>query len=74
MRLARRPTADRGSKVAGGSLTIEERHHNAMRRRHRNTAPSLRGFVFSGMSPDGKLPEIVECAIILVHRRAIPSN
>jgi len=52
-----------GSKVAGvyGATTIEERH------RHRyevdtqyRTALEEKGLLFSGMSPDGKLPEIVE--------------
>ncbi|NKX43655.1 CTP synthase [Roseicyclus persicicus] len=52
-----------GSKVAGiyGSLTIEERH------RHRyevdikyREALEAKGLCFSGMSPDGRLPEIVE--------------
>ncbi len=52
-----------GSKVAGiyGSTTIEERH------RHRyevdtqyRAALEEKGLLFSGMSPDGKLPEIVE--------------
>jgi CTP synthase len=52
-----------GSKVAGvyGSLAIEERH------RHRyevdikyREALEAQGLCFSGMSPDGRLPEIVE--------------
>jgi len=52
-----------GSKVAGvyGATTIEERH------RHRyevdtqyRSALEEKGLLFSGMSPDGKLPEIVE--------------
>ncbi|MFT6224652.1 MAG: CTP synthase [Paracoccaceae bacterium] len=52
-----------GSKVAGiyGTTEIEERH------RHRyevdikyREALAAQGMVFSGMSPDGKLPEIVE--------------
>lgn len=56
-------TLAEGSKVAGiyGSTTIEERH------RHRYEVDTKyravleeKGLVFSGMSPDGKLPEIVE--------------
>jgi CTP synthase len=52
-----------GSKVAGvyGGLNIEERH------RHRyevdikyREALEAKGLCFSGMSPDGRLPEIVE--------------
>jgi len=52
-----------GSRVAGiyGAAVIEERH------RHRyevdmqyRTALEEKGLIFSGMSPDGKLPEIVE--------------
>jgi CTP synthase len=52
-----------GSKVAGiyGGLAIEERH------RHRyevdikyREALEAKGLCFSGMSPDGRLPEIVE--------------
>jgi len=52
-----------GSKVAGvyGTTTIDERH------RHRyevdikyRTALETAGLCFSGMSPDGRLPEIVE--------------
>ncbi|WP_424965547.1 CTP synthase [Dinoroseobacter sp. S375] len=52
-----------GSKVAGiyGSTTIEERH------RHRYEVDikyrdqlQAEGLIFSGMSPDGRLPEIVE--------------
>jgi CTP synthase len=64
MRLGAYPAAlTRGSRVADiyGSTTIEERH------RHRyevNTAYKdrleQRGMRFSGMSPDGVLPEIVE--------------
>lgn len=58
-------TLKRGSKVAGiyGATDISERH------RHRyevNTAYRARleekGLIFSGMSPDGLLPEIVEYA------------
>ena len=56
-------TLTAGSKVAEiyGSLAIEERH------RHRYEVDTkyreqleAKGLVFSGMSPDGKLPEIVE--------------
>ena len=56
-------TLTTGSKVAEiyGSLAIEERH------RHRYEVDTkyrdqleAKGLVFSGMSPDGKLPEIVE--------------
>jgi CTP synthase len=56
-------TLAKGSKAAEiyGSLTIEERH------RHRyevdvkyREALEKQGMVFSGMSPDGRLPEIVE--------------
>ena len=52
-----------GSRVAGiyGNLAIEERH------RHRyevdikyREALEQQGLVFSGLSPDGRLPEIVE--------------
>jgi len=54
-----------GSKVAEiyGTTTIEERH------RHRyevdlayREALEAKGLIFSGMSPDGRLPEIVEVA------------
>ena len=71
-----RPTLQRGSRVAEiyGATEISERH------RHRyevNTAYKDRleqhGMRFSGMSPDGLLPEIVEYAgPSLVHRRAVP--
>jgi CTP synthase len=56
-------TLAEGSKVAGiyGATTIEERH------RHRYEVDTKyraqleeKGLTFSGMSPDGKLPEIVE--------------
>ncbi len=52
-----------GSTVAGtyGALAIEERHRHRyevdIRYRDRLEAA---GMVFSGMSPDGRLPEIVE--------------
>jgi CTP synthase len=54
-----------GSKVAEiyGDITIDERH------RHRyevdvkyRTALEEKGLIFSGMSPDGRLPEIIEWA------------
>jgi CTP synthase len=54
-----------GSKVAGiyGTTTIDERH------RHRYEVDlayrevlEAKGLMFSGMSPDGRLPEIVEVA------------
>ncbi len=67
-----------GSRVAEiyGALRIRERH------RHRyevniNYKGKLEdaGLVFSGMSPDGDLPEIVEFpAPPLVHRRPVPSR
>jgi len=56
-------TLKAGSKVAGiyGTTTIDERH------RHRyevdikyRKALEAKGLKFSGMSPDGRLPEIVE--------------
>ncbi|MDA0722144.1 MAG: CTP synthase, partial [Proteobacteria bacterium] len=52
-----------GSKVADvyGSTTIEERHRHRYEvdTKYRETLESA-GLLFSGMSPDGKLPEIVE--------------
>ena len=73
-----RRCSTRGSRVAGiyGATEISERH------RHRyevNTDYKDRleqhGMRFSGMSPDGILPEIIEYAgPSLVHRRAVPSR
>ena len=52
-----------GSKVAGvyGATTIEERHRHRYEVdvKYRDRLEKC-GLVFSGMSPDGKLPEIVE--------------
>ena len=52
-----------GSKVAGvyGTLSIEERHRHRYEvdTRYRAKLEAC-GLLFSGMSPDGKLPEIVE--------------
>ncbi len=52
-----------GSKVAGvyGATTIEERHRHRYEVdvKYRDRLEGC-GLVFSGMSPDGKLPEIVE--------------
>ncbi len=52
-----------GSKVAGiyGSTSIEERHRHRYEvdTKYRSVLEE-KGLVFSGMSPDGKLPEIVE--------------
>ncbi len=54
-----------GSKVAGvyGATEIEERHRHRYEvdTRYRDKLESC-GLVFSGMSPDGRLPEIVEHA------------
>ena len=54
-----------GSKVAGvyGGLAIEERHRHRYEVdvKYRQQLEGC-GLVFSGMSPDGKLPEIVEWA------------
>ena len=73
-----RPFSAKGSRVAAiyGTDHISERH------RHRyevNTdiIPLLEphGVIFSGMSPDGRLPEIMELdGPSLVHRRAVPSG
>ena len=56
-------TLTEGSKVAEiyGSLTIEERHRHRYEVdiKYREQLEEA-GLVFSGMSPDGKLPEIVE--------------
>jgi CTP synthase len=52
-----------GSRVAQiyGSTTIEERHRHRYEVDTRfREALEGKGLVFSGMSPDGKLPEIVE--------------
>ncbi|PWR02239.1 CTP synthetase [Meridianimarinicoccus roseus] len=54
-----------GSRVAGiyGSTVIEERHRHRYEVDMRfRTALEEKGLIFSGMSPDGKLPEIVEVA------------
>jgi CTP synthase len=52
-----------GSKVAQvyGTTTIEERHRHRYEVdiRYRDKLEAC-GLIFSGMSPDGKLPEIVE--------------
>ncbi|MFT5343488.1 MAG: CTP synthase [Paracoccaceae bacterium] len=54
-----------GSKVAGiyGATTIEERHRHRYEvdMKYREKLESV-GLKFSGMSPDGRLPEIVEWA------------
>ncbi|MEJ6745735.1 MAG: CTP synthase [Yoonia sp.] len=56
-------TLAEGSKVAGiyGSTSIEERHRHRYEvdTKYRSVLEE-KGLVFSGMSPDGKLPEIVE--------------
>ena len=56
-------TLTEGSKVAGiyGSTSIEERHRHRYEvdTKYRSVLEE-KGLVFSGMSPDGKLPEIVE--------------
>ena len=69
-------TLTEGSRVASvyGGLAIEERH------RHRyevdlqfREALEAQGLVFSGMSPDGRLPEIVEVkGPPVVHRGTVP--
>ena len=52
-----------GSKVAEvyGTTVIEERHRHRYEvdTRYRETLEAC-GLIFSGMSPDGRLPEIVE--------------
>ena len=57
------PVLTAGSKVAGvyGTLSIEERHRHRYEvdTRYRAKLEAC-GLLFSGMSPDGKLPEIVE--------------
>ena len=56
-------TLTEGSKVAGiyGATAIEERHRHRYEvdTKYRDQLES-KGMLFSGMSPDGKLPEIVE--------------
>ncbi len=56
-------TLSAGSKVAGiyGTLAIEERHRHRYEvdTKYRDKLEAA-GLAFSGMSPDGKLPEIVE--------------
>lgn len=56
-------TLAKGSKVAGiyGNLAIEERHRHRYEVdvKYRETL-ERKGLKFSGMSPDGRLPEIVE--------------
>ncbi len=64
MRLGAYPAAlVPGSRVAGiyGTATIEERHRHRYEVDTRYRAPlEAAGLVFSGVSPDGRLPEIVE--------------
>jgi CTP synthase len=56
-------TLAEGSRVAGvyGTTTIEERHRHRYEVdiQYRDKLESC-GLIFSGMSPDGRLPEIVE--------------
>jgi CTP synthase len=56
-------TLSEGSKVAQvyGGVAIEERHRHRYEVdiKYRDTLESC-GLMFSGMSPDGRLPEIVE--------------
>jgi len=58
-------TLREGSRVSGiyGSTVIEERHRHRYEVDMRfRKALEDKGLIFSGMSPDGKLPEIVEVA------------
>ncbi len=64
MRLGAYPAAlKKGSKVAEiyGSTSIEERHrHRYEVNMNYRDQLEAKGFIFSGVSPDGKLPEIAE--------------
>ena len=66
-----------GSKVAEvyGATAIDERHRHRYEVdiKYREKLEEPAGWKFSGMSPDGRLPEIVEWAgPPLVHRRPVP--
>ena len=60
-----RPCSQRGSRVAAiyGTTEISERHrHRYEVNIHYRGRLEQHGLRFSGMSPDGLLPEIIECA------------